>query len=383
MLAVVFVTRMSMGVQFQSIAAVAPLLVADLGLGYAQLGTLIGIYMLPGAVFALPGGLLGTRFGARRVVVLSLGLMAVGAVVTATSDGFVQAAAGRLGAGIGAVLMNILLAKMVADWFTGREMSTAMAVMLSSWPVALALAAATLGIVGAASSWRTAVQLTAVFAVTGLLFMLLLYRDAPRAAASAAAGATARLSRRELALGVSSGFAWGCFNASLVVVVAFGPGLLVARGTSIGAAGATVSALLWITLVSVPLGGVIADRWKHPALLIVVCTLAAGVVAMVFPLSPWPLATLLAMGFIGGLPPGAIMALLPHAVRAETLATAFGVYYTMFYLVMALAQPAAGALRDLTGSAAAPVVFAGALMATTIVGLGLFRMIERRDGAAT
>ena len=378
MLAVVFLTRMSMGVQFQSIASVAPLLVADFGLGYAQLGTLIGVYMLPGAVFALPGGLLGRRFGERRVVVASLGLMALGAVVTATSGDFTQAAAGRLAAGVGAVLMNILLAKMVADWFTGREMSTAMAVMLSSWPVGLGVAAATLGTVGAATSWRTAVYVTAAFAVLGLLLIVALYRDPPRAATRASGGVRARLSRRELALGVTSGFAWGCFNASLVVMVAFGPGLLVARGTSIGAAGATVSALLWITLLSVPLGGVIADRWKHPTLLIVGSTVTAGVVAMLFPVLPWPLATLLAMGLIGGLPPGAIMALVPHAVRAETLATAFGVYYTVFYLVMALAQPAAGAVRDLTGSAAAPVVFAGALMATTVVGLALFRLIERR-----
>lgn len=165
-------------------------------------------------------------------------------------------------------------------------------------------------------------------------------------------------------------------------MVAFGPGLLVVRGTSIGAAGATVSALLWITLLSVPLGGVIADRWKHPTRLIVLGTVIAGVVAMLFPLAPWPLATLLATGLIGGLPAGAIMALLPQAVRAETLATAFGVYYTVFYLVMALGQPAAGVVRDLTASAAAPVVFAGALMAVTPVGLGVFRLIERRTPPA-
>src|SRR5437763_2971447 len=52
-LAVVFVTRSSMGVQFQAIASVAPLLVSDLGLSYTQIGWLIGIYMLPGTLLAL------------------------------------------------------------------------------------------------------------------------------------------------------------------------------------------------------------------------------------------------------------------------------------------------------------------------------------------
>jgi hypothetical protein len=41
-LALVVVARTAMGFQFQSIAAVGSFLVADLGLSYAQLGTLIG-----------------------------------------------------------------------------------------------------------------------------------------------------------------------------------------------------------------------------------------------------------------------------------------------------------------------------------------------------
>src|SRR2546429_1686708 len=80
--------------------------------------------------------------------------MVVGGLVAAASPGFTVAAAGRLLSGIGAVLMNILLAKMVADWFAEREMSTAMAVMLTSWPVGLGVAAATLGGLATASSWR-------------------------------------------------------------------------------------------------------------------------------------------------------------------------------------------------------------------------------------
>src|SRR2546426_9027446 len=142
-LALIFVTRTSMGVQFQSIASVGPLLVADLGLSYAQVGTLIGLYLLPGVALSLPGGLIGQRFGDRRAVVCGLAAMVVGGLVTAWSDGFAGAAAGRLLSGGGGVLMNILLIKMTADWFAGREMATAMAAGLSAWPVGLRLAPAT------------------------------------------------------------------------------------------------------------------------------------------------------------------------------------------------------------------------------------------------
>ena len=77
-LALVVVARTAMGFQFQSVAAVGPFLVADLGLSYAELGTLIGLYLLPGVVLALPGGLLGARFGDRAVVLAALGLMTLG-----------------------------------------------------------------------------------------------------------------------------------------------------------------------------------------------------------------------------------------------------------------------------------------------------------------
>ena len=45
-------------------------------------------------------------------------------------------------------------------------------------------------------------------------------------------------------------------------------------------------------------------------------------------------------GILLGLPPSIMMALLPRAVPAEHLATAFGVFYSLFYLGMAVSQTA-------------------------------------------
>jgi hypothetical protein len=108
-----------MGFQFQSLAAASPVLVPDLGLGYADLGTLIGLYFLPGIVIALPGGALGRRFGDRNVVALGLVLMALGGLLSCLADGFALLAAGRLIAGIGAlclifVIMLVLTRSVVA-----------------------------------------------------------------------------------------------------------------------------------------------------------------------------------------------------------------------------------------------------------------------------
>ena len=382
-LAIVFVTRTSMGFQFQSVAAVAPLMVADLQLTWVQLGSLFGIYLLPGAVIALPGGVLGQRFGDRRVVVISLALMVAGGLVTAGAHGFIVAAAGRLLSGVGAVLMNILLAKMVADWFVGRELSTAMGIMLSSWPVGLGIAAATLGTLATRASWRVAIVATALGAALGLVLIAFAYRNPPRAAAGAtrAAAGRVRLPAREIALATSGGFAWGCFNASLVAIIAFGPGLLMARGASLGDAGFIVSLAIWLTMLSVPLGGLLSDRFGRPNLLIVAGSLVAAFVAMLIPASPHPLVAFCLLGLAIGAPPGALMALLPKVVPSERLATALGVYYTIYYVVMAAVQLAAGGVRDLFGSPAAPIYLAALVMAATILGFVVFRILERAYAA--
>ena len=73
------------------------------------------------------------------------------------------------------------------------------------------------------------------------------------------------------------------------------------------------------------------------------------------------------------------MALLPRAVRPEHLATALGVFYALFYLGMAISQTVAGALRDLTGDASAPLLFASVLMVLTVAAIAMFWRLEDRS----
>jgi len=72
------------------------------------------------------------------------------------------------------------------------------------------------------------------------------------------------------------------------------------------------------------------------------------------------------------------MTLLPKALPPAGLATGLGIYYSVFYLAMTVAPGLAGMLRDRTGSAAAPIVFAGVLITVPIIALAAFRRVERR-----
>ena len=76
-LALLFAVRTAMAFQFQSVAALAPMLKNDFGIGSAEIGLLIGLYLAPGIALAVPGGAIGTRYGDKSVVVAGL-LMMVG-----------------------------------------------------------------------------------------------------------------------------------------------------------------------------------------------------------------------------------------------------------------------------------------------------------------
>ena len=181
-LAVLFLARTAMGFQFQAVGALSSLVIADLGIDYGKLGLLIGLYLLPGVVIAFPGGLLGRHFGDKRTVIVGLALMIAGGLLTMSSNDYAGILAGRLISGVGAVLLNVLLTKMTTDWFIGREIGTALALLVSSWPIGIGIALVTLPWIAVHGSIGMAFGSTAAAAAVVLIAIAILYRVPPRGA---------------------------------------------------------------------------------------------------------------------------------------------------------------------------------------------------------
>src|SRR3954471_24010253 len=120
-LAVLFAVRATMAFQFQSVAAVAPLLGSEFGVSIADIGVLIGLYFAPGVAIALPGGAIGQKFGDEATVLGALLLMLAGSVAMAFAASWSIQIAGRLVAGAGGVILSVQLTKMLTDWFAGKE----------------------------------------------------------------------------------------------------------------------------------------------------------------------------------------------------------------------------------------------------------------------
>ena len=85
---VLFFARLTMAFQFQSIAALSPLIVDSYQVGLAEIGFLIGLYLAPGVIVAIPGGAIAARFGDKRIVGLGIVLMLAGAITILMASGW-------------------------------------------------------------------------------------------------------------------------------------------------------------------------------------------------------------------------------------------------------------------------------------------------------
>lgn len=348
-LAILFVVRLTIAFQFQSVAAVAPLLQQSFGVGLADIGILIGLYFTPGIVLALPGGAIGRTLGDKPTTILALLLMTAGSLVMATTDVWGWQMAGRLASGAGGVLLTVQLTKMGTDWFAGKEIATAMAIFVNSWPAGVAISLLVLPAIG------TAYGAGAVFLVAGALtaigIVLITFYQAPPGATASAAG-SGRLDPLALLAVIVAGAIWGLYNVGFAMIFSFGPSLLAERGWSIAAAGSAISLVMWLSVTSVPAGGYLADRFKRPFVLAIAASLmVAGLLAWLTR-SDAVITILVLIGLIGGHPAGPIMSLTARVLVPQTRAMGMGVFYTLFYAAMMLGPAVAGRLAKSAGTAA-------------------------------
>jgi MFS family permease len=379
-LAIIFTVRLAMPFQFQSVAAVAPLLTAKFGLNLADIGLLIGLYFTPGIAMALPGGAIGKKFGDKATVLGALALMLIGSLAMAFGDAWHWQIAGRLVAGAGGVLLNVQLTKMVTDWFAGKEIATAMGAFVNSWPAGIALSLMILPSIGTAYGVKAVSLVVLTLIVLGGLLSLAYQTPPPQEPAVRVS--TARLSLDAMMALSVAGLIWGLFNAAFAIVFSFGPTMLVERGWTIAQAGSVISIVLWIAVFSVPLGGVLADRFKRPQAMLVAGSIVFAALMLVFAHSSAVIATVIVLGIVSGQPAGPIMSLPARVLEPATRALGMGLFYTIYYLPMIVGPMIAGAASKWSGSAAAAFDFGAVMLVVCPVLLWVFNRIAARPEVA-
>ena len=376
-LGLLFVCRTGLGFQFQTLGSVSSSLVSELGFSYAEIGTLIGLFMLPGLVLALPVGYAGRHASDLSLVVTGLLMLSAGGAIGSIAPGFGLLALGRIAAGAGFVFSTIYFAKMVADWFTGKELATAMGILVMSWPFGIAMGQIGQVWIAAHFDWHLVFLVAALHCMLGAAALALLYR-APHPAKPPPAAGQVGLTRSEFVLTLLAAMVWALFNAGYIVYLSFAPRVLMSGGYEASDAAAVISLASWVMIFSAAICGQIADRTGKRDQIIYVCAVVAVLTLLALRETSMAVALSLLFGLVGAAPAGVIMALTAEAMAPQRRAFGMGVFFSIYFVFLTVAPPIAGWLFDRRGDPFAPIVFAASLFASAAFANWVFRLAQRK-----
>ena len=305
------------------------------------------------ALFQYPSGVLGDRFGERRVVLVSLGAAAVAAVLLATSPSFLLFGAFVVLLGASSGLYYPAASSLLTRLYerTGQALGFhtaggAFAGLLA--PVAAAAVAVRFG-------WRWAILLGLVMLLPAfVLFALYVRRTDPmRPETALAERLDPRLAFGPLSdttllhttfLGVVASFTWQAFTS-------FFPTFLVEyRSLSTERASLLFGAVMIISVVSLPVLGRLSDRLPRDLTLAGAMTVGgAGITLFLLDggLPPMLAGVCLAgVGFGWG---GVLHSLFMDNLPADDRASGFGLVRTVYMLFGSLGSVVVGTLADSAG----------------------------------
>jgi MFS family permease len=376
-LTLLFVVRIGLGFQFQTIGSVSGEVVEELGLNYTEIGSLIGLFMVPGMFLAFPAGFAGRFMSDRFIVGLGLLTLGAGGGLASVAENFEFLAAARLISGIGFVFSTIFLTKIVADLFSGKELATAMGAFVMSWPFGIAMGQIGHGWMAVNYDWRMAFVVASIYCVISALLVIAFCREIP-GVVKQTGGFQFTLNRNEFFLTVLASIVWALFNAGYVVYLSFAPGVLVAGGYDMVSALGVISLASWLMIFSGIVCGLIVDKSGKADLVLYLCMAAAIVALMSLFVAPLAIASSLLFGLMGIAPAGVIMALSVQAMKPENRAIGMGLFFTVYFLVQAPAPAIAGWLYDLSTDELWPILFAVALFLFTAIANLVFRIAQKR-----
>lgn len=372
--------RSGIGFQFIAIAALMPIIRAEFSFSYTQVGLLLGLFMVTGIFLSIPSGMIAAKWGDRRTLFFGISVLVAAGGITAFSGSFELMLMGRVLGGIGAVFITVTAAKILTDWFEGREIATAMSFLGLSWPIGIGLGLSFLPILTEWSSWRWAVLITSALplsAAIAALFIPKLGQPLNEKDSVTSSPPLWKITKRETVGIVIGGLPWPLMSSGgYVVFSSYAPAYFAETGMSFAEAGLALGMLSWLFLITIPVGGWLADRFKRGDVLIWIgCLVAAFGIALV----PFggPIIPSVMMAAVMGITVGPAMALPGQLLSDASKATGFGIFYTVYYLGTVVLPSGAGWLLDLSGSPAWVIWYAAFTLIAAPVFLSLCRLLQR------
>jgi len=148
----------------------------SMNLSPSQFSTICTAPLLPGIFLSLISGVLVDKFGARRVLLISVLITTIGTVLRIFADGFWSMYATMICLGVTATFLNSNAGKLMGQWFSPEKMAVGMGIFLAFANASIGLGTGTASLF---SGMRGAFVGSAVFSAIVLVLWLLLLRDKP------------------------------------------------------------------------------------------------------------------------------------------------------------------------------------------------------------
>jgi predicted MFS family arabinose efflux permease len=366
LLASAMVTFFAVGMTFFAVPPLVDTLRSTFALSNLSIGLLMGAIAVPAIALSIPLGVAIDRWPPRAAGLAGLAAMLGGSVAFAAAPGYGWLLAGRLLFGAGALLMNLLLARLISVAFQGRELALAMGLFTGTYPAAMIVLFSLHPWLQASLGWRIEMGLLAVLVVVAVpLHAVSVPKDSPAGEGTRRAGGTRAVPASLVALGLS----WMLYFVGFAAVTTFGPEWAGGGGSGL----LVTSVITWVAMFGTPLSGAIIDRSGRPQ---VWCAAGVGLMAATLALmaarSLPAVAAMAALGVVASVTPPAFYSLPGRLMPAERVGFAFGFITALSNLGTVLGPALAGAVRDATPAWAplwimlAGVALAGAVAAALV-----------------
>jgi MFS family permease len=309
-------------------------------LSLGQAGWLMSVFALTGLLLSLPAGVFLQKFGPKKLGLIALGCLALGATTGALAKSPGLLLISRVIEGSGMGLIAVVAPAAIAMWFPSEKQGIPMGIWATWVPVGSVTMYALSPNMAAAIGWQSVWWSGAVFSLLILLVYAKFMRIPPWMEVSSQKN-TEKSTLVEFAASMKAlnnrsiwllGLVFGCFTLTLMGLGTYFPTFLAeVRGYPLSQAAYIASISTLMVLFSAPLAGWLSDRIGSRRLVLSIPFLIISVMLFFpFKIVGWQIYVyMILQGSIAGAIPTATFAAAPEVMNKPELAS-LGMAVVMF-----------------------------------------------------
>lgn len=337
MLAVISLGIMALTLNWFDVATAFPLIGGEFHVGLGSLSFLISLYIVGYGLSHIPGGMLATRIGMKRTLVLGLMIQGLAGIMSGLSYNYTELAFFRVVSGVGGSVLVAVGTAAVVVWFREKEVTLALGITGgAAFSGGAAVALYWWVFVQRATSWHTSLVFAGIFELLVAVVTIVAFQVPPGRPSLAGA----RFDRAAVSASFGSRDLWiygiallGGYGGYFTVSQLFSEYATQDRHLSTSAGGLLSALILLAGIPGSLLGGYWADRSRNLRIFVVGPLIAVAVLLALIPVVPtaalWVLGIgigfFLIFGFAAWLAVPARVSKIEH----QLIGTATGVMLTL------------------------------------------------------